>query len=212
MIPACKRAPDLLVLTLTLVLTLALASASASAQPLVCIDADGARLAFRAACAGDRACRFEVIDNARVGSDAWYTVLAARIDDVLFNTSARALLEPPEWLDAGPYVSVDALLGANCSAPAPAPALAIRAAVGTFVAYQSYVAEDGRCSDLNTAAVLGSDGELTCQCLPDKVCEPTGQRRVDMLLQFIVVLTIVAAVGAFVAVIVIPLRNVVLDP
>lgn len=210
-----RRKFALLLLSLLLLLLLLSAPAPAAATALLCSDAEGARLLFRATCASDRACRFEVIDNARVGAtEPWFELLGARIDDVLFNTTARAFFEPAAWLAGGePYVAVGGAL--NCSALAAnmslAPPLAMRAAVATFVSYQSYVAEDGRCSDLNTVAVVGSGGELTCQCLPDRVCEPSGQRRVDVLVQFIIVLTIIAQVGAVLAVIVIPLRNITMD-
>lgn len=202
---------QVLLLLLLLLTTAGLLASAVLDAPLVCTDAAGARLLFKGACERDLACRFEVVDNARVGgsSAAWdaSAPVSARIDDTLFNLTTRAFFEPAAWLDA-PLLVVNASDAAaqDCGALAAAlnttaPPLAVRGAVATFVHYQSYVAEDGQCSDLNTVAVLAADGALTCQCLPDKVCQPSGQTRLDGLLFTVLVLTILVVVGQFVAVV-----------
>jgi hypothetical protein len=194
-----------------LVLLLALFIAIARAQ-FVCTDLAGARALFKGACERDAACRFEVVDNARVGGAtvAWddSPALRARIDDVLFNTTSRAFFSPLAWLGA-PLVAVTNAsdpAAQNCAARAVCldgapPPLELQLAVAVFVQVQNYVAEDGRCSDLNTVAVLAADGALTCQCLPDKVCAPSGQQRADTLLTIIETLVIIVIVCQFIGVI-----------
>lgn len=173
---------------------------------LVCTDAAGPRALFKTTCEHDLACRFEVVDNARVGGGSdWTLPLQARIDDILFGLASRAYFEDPVWHNAsGALVVVNATApgAVDCGALPDPPPLEVRLAVAVLVQYQSYVAEDGRCSDLNTIAVVAANGSLTCQCLPDKVCQPSGQQRVDLMLTTTIVLTLIVILGQFIAVIV----------
>lgn len=166
-----------------------------------CQTQEGAVALFAAACEQDLACRFEIVDNARIGAgQPWADIYRARIQDILTGTESRAFFEPPAWT-AQPLVVVSPSDGADCAALATStaapPPLEILHAVDTLVKYQNYVSEDSRCSDLNTVAVPTMNGTWTCQCLPDKICQASGEQRRDKIHTITLVILLVVLIGQF---------------
>lgn len=164
-------------------LLLACAAAQTATALLLCTTDAGLVALAAGACERDTICRFEIVDNPRIDGPTWQDKLAA----ALARPPMNAYFEPPAWVAATPPLGVNATSGVDCAALAAAldtqaPPDDVRLFLANWVRYENYVADHGKCSDVNEVASVGPDLVPSCQCAPGKNCQLAHRASLSLIL------------------------------